>query len=207
MRASPMRRPSSAQAPDARSAKSAQGEGGGGEEVVGVIELGFDFSLLASSTSTFPFVEDLEASSSAARCTSSAWQDSCVSAKACAAGKEEGEEEVWIVEFGFVGSAHSVRESSSRKPRSSPSPPRFGLNASITLLRDPGGAPGASVARRRRAARRGRAVGAKAATARGRGRRERGERSELESPPSPWRSRLPSRVATSAAPRGRKPTS
>jgi len=189
MSASPMRRPSSAQGPAVRSAKSAQGEEVGADgfapPTVQALGLGAGIwpdalSLLASRTSTFPFVAALEESSSAARCTSSAWQDSCVSAKACAAGSVEGggaridavgDDLSFVVGPVGAGSAHSVRESSSRNPSSSPppSPPR-GLSASSILPRDPGGAPGASVARRRRAARRGSAVGARAATARGRAR-------------------------------------
>ena len=187
MSASPMRRPSSAQGPAVRSAKSAQGEEVGADgfapPTVQALGLGAGIwpdalSLLASRTSTFPFVAALEESSSAARCTSSAWQDSCVSAKACAAGSVEGggaridavgDDLSFVVGPVGAGSAHSVRESSSRNPSSSPSPPRS-LSASSILLRDPGGAPGSSVARRRRAARSGSAVGARAATARGRGR-------------------------------------
>ena len=169
-------------------------------------EFGLAFSLLASSTKTFPLVAALEDSSSAARCRSSVWQDSCVSAKARAAGRVD-EVARFDDDFGVAvgGSAHSVRESSSRKP-SSPSPPR-GLSASIILLRDPGGAPGASVARRKRAARRGSAVGARAATARGRGRRDggRGLKRSAKAETSTSRSRVPL-GASAAARRGREPS-
>ena len=138
MSASPMRRPSSAQGPAVRSAKSAQGEEVGADgfapPTVQALGLGAGIwpdalSLLASRTSTFPFVAALEESSSTARCTSSAWQDSCVSAKACAAGSVEGggaridavgDDLSFVVGPVGAGSAHSVRESSSRNPSSRP---------------------------------------------------------------------------------------